>query len=56
MYSNLHFNGHGEFKEDWYWSSSENSNNVAWRKKFVNDALGTDYKNEGLQVRAIRNF
>lgn len=65
----LHWNGKGDFKDGWYWSSSETSADYAWSLFLDADGgsyLSSDYINEGLDnygsskdnkfyVRAVRD-
>ena len=47
----------GGFENSWYWSSSEASNELAWRTHFSNGYTTFDYhKNNTFMVRVIRTF
>jgi hypothetical protein len=56
MYANLHKEGLGDFRKTHYWSSSEDSDNTAWRQYFGNGSLGCNYKYYPSSVRAVRAF
>jgi hypothetical protein len=56
MYINLKVNGFGGFAADWYWSSTEYGNNVAWRQDFYNGNQANFLKNNSRYVRAVRAF
>lgn len=43
--------GGAPMKEDWYWSSTENSSYNAWYVGFINGGTGYDYKFGGIVVR-----
>jgi len=54
MYEQLHKQGKGNFKNDFYWSSSGGSGN-AWSVGFVNGSVYFGFsKNVSNQVRAVR--
>ncbi len=57
MYVNLKTKGIGNFKDAWYWSGSEGSNNYAWRYNFAegwrNDS---GRRNSYFHVRPVRAF
>jgi hypothetical protein len=46
----------GNFTSDRYWSSTEASNNNAWRQNFGTGDQGQSFKNDTYKVRAIRDF
>jgi hypothetical protein len=62
IYLNLRERGLGGFTNEWYWSSSENSDRSAWTQNFgTGNQIGTDSyfdsgKIKGHNVRAIRQF
>ena len=65
MFTYLKEAGIGGFKEDWYWSSSDGSNNGAWAQRFSDGLQGGDGgawnsivigKSQERLVRAIRQF
>ncbi|MDR0302107.1 MAG: DUF1566 domain-containing protein [Treponema sp.] len=57
MYSNLKMNGLGGFKNEWYWSSSENNSSTSWIQHFGDNGRQRDYdKNDTNIVRAVRRF
>lgn len=56
MYTNLHLNGHGEFKDNGYWSSSEESKMGAWNQIFSSGYQGQISKIYEGSVRAVRSF
>gem|GEM_PF-2328145 len=56
MYQNLKLAGIGGFADDNYWSSSENSSNLAWVQSFDNGTQGSYYKVYSGRVRAVRAF
>ena len=56
MYENLHKNGLGTFKNEFYWSSSECSGSSAWDQNFSNGYQDDDGRNDGYYVRPIRAF
>jgi hypothetical protein len=56
MYSRLHLQGLGGFGGSLYWSSSQNGPNVAWLMNFNGGSVGSNSKNDGRQVRAVRAF
>ena len=59
LYKNLKLKGHGDFKDDWYWSSSASDYGsiAAWAQKF-SDGSRNDYNHKGsiYLVRAVRAF
>lgn len=46
----------GDFANDFYWSSTENSYNGAWSQSFSNGANSSANKDGAYDVRAIRSF
>jgi hypothetical protein len=56
MYSRLHLQGLGGFGGGWYWSSSQASPNYALLMYFNDGDVYINYKNNNLQVRAVRAF
>ncbi len=56
MYKKLHLKGMGNFKEAWYWSSSEWNSNAAWLQSFGLSDQNLDSKNNAYRVRAVRAF
>ena len=56
MFVNLHFQGLGGFAGIYYWSSTEYDNYNAWFQYFSFGLQTTNYKNDGLYVRAVRAF
>jgi hypothetical protein len=56
MCQNLAQKGLGEFRINWYWSSSEYVNIVAWVQRFSDGFQFTNLKNLTYCVRAVRAF
>jgi curli biogenesis system outer membrane secretion channel CsgG len=59
MYKNLKVKGLGGFSNNYYWSSSENYddlNYIAWRQKFSDGFQSNYHKNNAYSVRAVRAF
>jgi hypothetical protein len=58
MYEQLHKQRKGNFKDTWYWSSSQYSSGGAWGVNFSFGGVYTNGKNnyDGHQVRAVRAF
>lgn len=56
MYENLHLNGMGSFGSSYYWSSSENDADVAWKQSFSSGSQDDFYRDIDLRVRPIRAF
>ena len=57
MYEQLHKQGKGNFKNEWYWSSSQSNSGGAWVVSFGDgDVVSNiyDYKDGTNQVRAVR--
>jgi hypothetical protein len=54
MYKELHKKGNGNFKEPFYWSSTENDDDNAWYFFFVYDNSSIISKYSTLYVRAVR--
>jgi len=46
----------GSFAADWYWSSSEGSDYLAWGQDFTGGFQDYNYKGNGVLVRAVRAF
>ena len=57
MYEQLHKKGQGNFKKEFYWTSSEDGNNHAWYFYFGNgNANYGCHKNTPNYVRAVRDL
>ena len=57
MYTNLHLQNVGDFSTDnFYWSSTENDGNIAWRQDFNDGVQGANGHDGTYYVRAIRAF
>jgi hypothetical protein len=60
MYGNLHMRGLGDFKNEWYWSSTfvdpYNNLNYWFREDFSNGNQADDYQQNQFRVRACRQF
>ena len=57
MYEQLHKQGRGNFKDTWYWSSSQINSGYAWHVYFNDGNVFYFYKNYyDFQVRAVRAF
>jgi hypothetical protein len=56
MYTELKVYGVGNFADDWYWSSSEDSSTTAWNQYFVSGAQINQMKHSSYYVRACRAF
>jgi len=56
MYDNLHTNNIGEFVNDFYWSSTEKSDNTALVHGFGTNTTNFATKSAVHRVRAIRSF
>ena len=54
MYMNL--NQLGGFASNFYWSSTEYDNDIAWFQRFTNGNQGSNYKTYTHSVRAVRAF
>ena len=54
MYRNLHLKGTGGFANGFYWSSSENSSNIAWYQYFDSGSQSFTNKNYNNRVRLVR--
>ena len=52
MYGNLHLKGVGNFRDDWYWSST----GYAWSENFSNGSQRDAYFSDSNRVRAIRQI
>jgi hypothetical protein len=46
----------GGFASAFYWSSTENNNNNAWKQNFNNGNQNNNNKNNTNRVRAVRDF
>ncbi|MHC6203526.1 leucine-rich repeat protein [Breznakiellaceae bacterium SP9] len=57
MYLNLSLRALGSFKDGWYWSSLEYTNNdYAWHQNFSNGEQSYSSKSNSYNVRAVRAF
>lgn len=57
IYQNLKKLNLGKFGAGWYWSSSEDSYNIAWGQRFSDGVQNNfNYKNDRYAVRAVRAF
>jgi len=67
MYEQLQKQGKGNFKNTWYWSSSQDGSDYAWSVNFFNGDVGGNGNVDGgsdfyfnkfinFQVRAVRAF
>ena len=56
IYENLHKKGIGDFRNDCYWSSSQDGNNNAWLQGFSSGSQYSNTKYTANRVRAIRAF
>jgi len=56
MFTNLKKKEHGNFTEDWYWSSTEYNNFNAWIQDFKGGFQIGHGKFWGVRVRAVRAF
>jgi len=57
MYEQLHKQGKGNFKYEWYWSSSQFKAGFAWNVTFSYGGVSYSYENYSSgQVRAVRAF
>ena len=57
MYEQLHKEGKGDFKDDYYWSGSQYGPNNAWAMYFGDGYVYYSYiKNDGFKVRAVRTL
>lgn len=56
MYSNLKMAGLGNFSDNYYWSSSEETNLYALYVSFIDGSMSTYTKEGALRVRAVRAF
>ena len=54
MYEQLHKQGKGNFKEVFYWSSSQDNSGYAWYVYFGNGYVYSDNEYNSNQVRAVR--
>ena len=56
IYEQLHKQGKGNFKNAWYWSSSQYNSGIAWGVIFPNGFVVNGGKFGSSQVRAVRAF
>jgi hypothetical protein len=56
MYRNLKEMGLGNFKDKWYWSSSQGDSSGAWNQSFGNGNRFNVNRNARDCVRAVRAF
>jgi len=56
MYINLKQKRLGDFKDDWYWSSSESDASDAWAQYFQNSTQNPERKWRTFLIRAVRQF
>jgi hypothetical protein len=56
LYQNLKLNNFGGFASNFYWSSTEYFNVVAWTQDFYNGLQSYDNKGNTYRVRAVRAF
>jgi hypothetical protein len=56
MYKNLKQKGLGSFGNNYYWSSSQDSSDVAWGQGFSSGFQYSYFKNVASSVRAVRAF
>ncbi|MBM3919119.1 MAG: DUF1566 domain-containing protein, partial [Sphingomonadales bacterium] len=61
MYEQLHKQGKGNFKNEWYWSSSQGGSGYAWNVNFSSGNVyfnfyGVNSKNSDGRVRAVQAF
>jgi hypothetical protein len=56
MYKNLKTNSWGEFKETYYWSSSQYYSDNAWGQNFAYGRRGYGGRDDRSSVRAVRAF
>jgi hypothetical protein len=56
MYTNLKTKGLGGFKNEYYWSSSEDDNISSWYQDFRDGRMSNGDKNKSRSVRAARRF
>ena len=52
----LHKQGKGNFKNEWYWSSSQYDSGDAWGVNFSDGDVSSSTKGSNGQVRAVRAF
>ena len=52
----LRFGNIGNFENNFYWSSTEGSNDLAWVQDFFDGNQGNDFKDATNFVRAVRAF
>jgi hypothetical protein len=56
MYANLRAFGIGNFDSDYYWSSTQSSDNFAWNQSFNSGGQESSGKIYPCHVRAVRAF
>ena len=56
MYISLRQKGLGSFSDEWYWSSSQDSDDYAWLHSFKDGIQYNYYKDNTIKVRAVRAF
>ena len=56
MYENLHRQGLGSFADNYYWSSSEDSDFYAWKQGFGSGSQYASMRSYKLRVRPVRAF
>lgn len=56
MYENLHSQGLGDFEGNYYWSSTEINDTLAWYKPFYSQTQLNGKKDYGYYIRAVREF
>jgi hypothetical protein len=49
-------NGGSAFASDWYWSSTENNDHLAWLQSFGGGQQSVGYKYAASRVRSVRSF
>jgi hypothetical protein len=54
MYGNLKRKNLGDFKNDWYWTSTEDNSSSAYRQDFKDGQMSWAYKNSRRYIRPIR--
>jgi len=56
MYGNLHMNGLGNFKNEWYWTSTAQNRSYTWTENFSNGSQDSDRYYYSFRARPIRQF